>query len=127
MDKVYLGQGVKYPISLINGSADLVKESELIKQSIGIVLKTPQGSRFMLPEYGSRLDELMFEPNDEVLQDLVKFFIYEALAKWETRIKFQKIDFTQENEILYCEITYKILKSNEIDSFIYPFYRQLRY
>lgn len=127
MDKVYLGKGLAYPTTLVNGSATLVREADLIKQSISIILKTPKGSRFMLPEFGSRLDELMFEQNDEVLRDLLRFFIYEALTQWETRIRFQSVAFSQDREAVYCELKYTILKSNEIDSFIYPFYRQLKY
>ena len=124
----YLGQGTTYPTSLINGKSLLVNDRDLVEQSIKIILGTPRGSRFMLPEFGSRLNELLFEQNDEVLEDLITYFIYEALTMWEKRVKFVDVVFKRDQNdesVLYCDIRYRILQSNDIDSFIYPFYKKL--
>lgn len=81
----------------------------------------------MLPEFGSRLHELVFETNDEVLKDLLAVFIYDAISDWEKRVKYLSTSFEQEDNVIVCKVEYKILKSNEIDSFVYPFYRELRF
>ncbi len=127
MERAYLGQGIKYPTKIVNGTVQLANDDSLIQQSISIILSTPKGSRFMLPEFGSRLNEVLFEPNDEVLQDMLKVFIYEAISEWETRVRFSNVSFTISENAVFCEIFYKVLRSNEINSFVYPFYRQLKY
>lgn len=127
MEKAYLGVGLKYPTELIGGSVQYVSGLSLVQQSITTILNTPKGTKFLLPEFGSRLRELIFEPNDEVLEDLLGTFIYEAIRDWEKRVEYIKTTFTQHNNVTFCEITYRVLASNEVDSFVYPFYRQLKY
>lgn len=56
---------------------------ERINQSINHILSTRIGTRFFLPDFGSKLYTLIFEPNDFILYDLLKRYIKEALEKWE--------------------------------------------
>ena len=56
---------------------------ERINQSINHILSTRIGTRFFLPEFGSKLYTLIFEPNDFILYDLIKRYVKEALEKWE--------------------------------------------
>jgi len=125
--KDYLGVGMKYPATTVNGKAKLIEKEELVKQSIFIILATPIGSRFMLPEYGSQLEELLFEQNDTLLENLLRLYIAQALEKWEKRIKFVSVSFLHEEAMVKCIIKYRLLYGNEIDSFIYPFYRRLKW
>ncbi len=127
MARIYLGVGLKHPVTLENGSVRLETDLALINQSILDILGTPIGSRFMLRDYGSRMRELLFEPNDEVIQDIASVFIFEALQKWEKRIKIIDTKFEVSETKLQCNIYYKVLQSNEIESFIFPFYRNLKY
>ena len=121
----YLGTGLKYPTQIVNGKAVIAKSDNLIQQSIYIILSTPIGTRFMLPEFGSRVSELLFETNDTILYSMLRLFISDALEKWEKRIRFKDVQFEQNNDVLMCTIKYKILASNEIDSYIYPFYKKI--
>ena len=82
----YLGQTVVSPITLINGSATLVLGVPSVIQSILFALNTPKGSLFMRPEYGSRIHLLLFQPNDDVLQDLGKLYIQECIRENEKRV-----------------------------------------
>lgn len=127
MDKSYLGVGIKYPITLVGGSVQLQQGEALVEQSIITILNTPKGSRFFLPEYGSRLKELLFETNDDVLFDLLEVFIHEAITEWEKRAKFVKANFERKDDAVFCEIHYSILPSNQVNSFIYPFYQKIKY
>lgn len=126
--RAYLGQALALPLVLRQGAVTTISDKELIEQSIVTILNTPKGSRFFLPEFGSRLKELMFEPNDTVLQDLLRLFIFEAMREWEKRAQFVDVKFSKPNEeSIDCEIKYRILQSNEIDSFVFPFYKKLKY
>lgn len=129
MERNYLGVGVKYPHEINTlGRVALVSGSELIRQSIRTLLETPLGADFDNPTRGSRINEIMWEPNDDVLESMLDFYIYEAIEQWEKRVVFSDTFFSRENsrpELLYCTITYQIKASNEIDSFVFPFYREL--
>ena len=62
-----------------------------IENSIKDILLTPLGSRVMLPEYGSRIYELIDRKvGDEFRADLACFVI-EAVEKWEKRVKIDEV------------------------------------
>ena len=122
----YLGQAIKFPFEIINGRAKIADSKQSIEDGITALLNTPYGSRFMVPEYGSRLHELLFEQNDEVLYQLLRLFIFESIKIWEKRVRFMDVTFSQENEVVNCNISYKILATSEAFNFIYPFYKNIK-
>lgn len=122
----YLGMGLTFPIQLTASGAWQKQSGEaLIIQSIHRLLSTPQGTRFYLPEYGSRLHELLFVPNDTIVIQLLKTFITDAITAWEGRVKVVGVQVESFGNRLDCQIQCKILQSNEIISFIYPYYRNI--
>lgn len=125
----YLGTALEYPIQVNQyGRVATVSGKEVIPASILNILQTPIGSRFMLPEFGSDVQELIFEPNDQVLRGLLIYRVTNALALWEKRIQVENVTVViVSRELVDCMITYRILASNEIDSFVYPFYRKIIY
>jgi len=126
-ERIFLGTSIELPIQLVNGAGVLAEGRRSIQNSIPFILGTEVGSILYQPDFGSRMHRAMFEPNDEVLENLLDMFIYEALEKWETRIKTVNIDYGFDEAQVNCNVAYRILASNEIDSFIYPFYRKLKY
>lgn len=128
IDRPYLGTSVRLPVELEKGAGVIADGLRSVEQSIISILTTPVGSRFMLYEYGSKLDELCFEPNDVVLEALLHTYVLEALEQWERRADFTdtEISFPKDNpNKVNIKIFYSILPSNEINSFVFPFYRQL--
>lgn len=62
-----------------------------VEDSIKDILSTPIGSRVMLPEYGSRLFELIDRRvNDEFRADL-SYFVIEAVQRWEKRVQIDEV------------------------------------
>ena len=123
----YLGTAMRNPIRLLSGRASIIGGYSIIEQSIMDILSTPVGTRLFLPEYGSRLHEMLFEPNDEVLLGIGRMLISESLAKWEQRTKFIDISVEQDNDWISIRIYHRPLASNSIQSFIYPFYKRLEH
>lgn len=124
----YLGKGEAFPLLPdVSGGVSLLADKELIVQSIKDILGTPKGSRFYVEEFGSDLRLLTFEPQDAILKSLGFFYIAEALFTWEKRIRVSDIDFQKIDESS-CNfiISYRILASNEVDAFVYPFYKELK-
>lgn len=126
VSKNYLGQGIGYPLTITQfGRPALVARDALVKQSIYYILSTPKGQAFFNPEFGSTLSTLYFEQADEVLYAQIDYAISDALGKWEKRIKVNDITCTIGNDdsVIYCEINYTILASNEVGSIVYPYYK----
>lgn len=119
----------KYPVQASSlGKVVMVDESEAIKQSIASILGTPKGTRYFLENYGSNVEMLAFEQNDSVLKSLLSYFVGEALQQWEKRIRLVTVQYEMVGESqINVHIIYRIKKKNVIDSFIYPFYREIKY
>lgn len=128
---LYLGKTIGFPVVLNQyGRPDIIEGEDTIPDSIQTILGNPKGSRFFLPQYGSDLDLLMFQPNDDILQSLLFTVISDALETWEKRIKVVDITFIfvdGKPDRLDCKIHYIVLKTNAEGTFIYPFYTEIIY
>jgi phage baseplate assembly protein W len=70
------------------------KGVDQIKADLLQLLLTNPGERVMLPEYGTPLRELFFEPNDPTLEVEAKRLIADSITRWEPRIEIQDIQIT---------------------------------
>lgn len=126
----FLGQGIKFPLDVdSSGRIALQNDSDLVKQSLGILFSEPVGTEFFREHYGSRVRLVLFEPNDQIVKSLLDYYIVDAIEKWERRIQIIDIQYDQpptSPELIRCVIIYLIKQSNEIDSFIYPHYREIK-
>lgn len=122
---MYLGTAMQKPIALDNGAGVVIGGSQVIENSIIDILNTPVNTRLFNPAYGSRLHEMLFEPNDDIVEAMVATFIFEAIRDNEGRAGFKDVTFTADGEAINCQIFYTELPSNEIKSFVYPYYRKL--
>lgn len=127
-NSAYLGQSIKFPIKVSpQGRPELVNGVENVRQAIVQILNTPLGSIFYQPNFGSRVHELLGQPADDYVKSLLESLIREALETWERRIAVQNISFAflKAEGVINCTIQYTILASNEVDSFVWPFYRNI--
>ena len=62
-----------------------------IENSIKDILLTPLGSRVMLPEYGSRLFELIDRKVDDEFRSDLACYVIEAVERWEKRVKIDEV------------------------------------
>lgn len=86
---------------------------DVIWSSIVNILLTPLGTRIHLPEFGSRLPELLFEPNDDLLMALSRSYIQDAIAKWEPRVRIIRSDVFRDtfNEYrLHVSLAYEVVQ-----------------
>lgn len=126
MNLEYLGVSEKFPLQPDrNSRVELVSDVENIKQSMTDILSTPIGTRFFNEYYGSYLEYLSFEQNDVILKDLLIYYSVDALRTWEKRIKVIDAIVRTGTDKMEILIPFVILSSNEIQSFIYPFYREI--
>lgn len=121
-----LGSGIKFPeiFNDVRGHTNIEEGRDKIKQSIEDILEVRVGEKFGSPNYGSRLYEIVFEPNDRIAKDLVKEYVIDALNRWEDRIEIDSIDVMQEDNEMYIRINYRIGRTNIRDYYEYTLLRE---
>jgi len=124
-----LGQGLKFPFQFHrrSGGARIStatsREQEHIHESIRQILGTRRGERFLLPEFGSRLHELLFEGNDAILQGLLRHEVIDALTRWEPRIVIEQVVMVPDEHAIQVNIRYRLISSQVASNMVFPFYR----
>jgi phage baseplate assembly protein W len=85
--------GLQYP--LVKTSRGIMAQKngvDQIKADLLQLLLTNPGERVMLPNYGTPLRTLVFEPNDAGLAIRAKQMISESILTWEPRIVITNIE-----------------------------------
>jgi phage baseplate assembly protein W len=125
-DKEYLGQGLAFPLQISQqGGIALARGSHDIEEAIRIILGTIPGERVMRPEFGCRIHELIFAPNNATTRGLMAHYVEQALLRWEPRIAVQEVNVSSDpgqDGTLLVEIRYLIKDSHDRRSIVYPFY-----
>lgn len=133
-----IGQGISNPPEFSdykqNELLKLVAGENVINQSIYDILTTRIGERFNNVEYGSNLYDLVFEPNDQILKDLLYYNIITVLQRWERRITIMDVKMYTDDELMSgidyhggnainVAISYVVNSTNQPGSFVFPFVR----
>lgn len=85
--------GAPYPIvPTARGLLASPGSLEQIKADLLVLLLTNPGERIMLPDFGTPLRTLIFEPNDSRLEQAAREMIIQSIRKWEPRITVEQID-----------------------------------
>lgn len=104
-----IGFGFPVEMNAIDKSIKQVDVKESIKQAIYIILNTQKGERIMNPEFGSRIKEYVFEPQNVATHELLRHEIIRSLLRWESRIDDIEVMFTNDDGKLYVTIRYHII------------------
>jgi phage baseplate assembly protein W len=126
MSKTFLGKGWGFPVGLnTRGNIELSEYEKNIEESVILIVGTATGERVMRPEFGCKIHDLIFYPNNATTATLATFYIKEALAKWEPRVEDVDVrafpDPSSEN-VMLIDIHYKVIKTNNLHNIVYPFY-----
>lgn len=86
-------KGFPYPIVKTSGGFFKSKSGAAqIKSDLLILLLTYPGERVMLPEFGTPLQDLIFEPGDTTLINQARQMIIKAINRWEPRVRIDTIE-----------------------------------
>jgi phage baseplate assembly protein W len=126
MGNEIVGQGWAFPLQVdAQGGLALTNDRNELEQAISIILRTSPGQRVMRPEFGSRLFELAFAPNNSQTAARARRLVEEALGMWEPRITVVSVDARpdpKEDHRLLIEITYEVKATHDRRSLVHPFY-----
>ena len=131
----FLGKGTRSPFRFDAAGGVAVSEGAgpehaHIHESIWQVLSTRPGERFFLPEFGSRLPELVFQPNDVVFRALARQYIVDAVRRWEKRVVIEGVEFSDDplvtdRNVALIKLTYRIIGMQVLGNLVYPFAREI--
>lgn len=127
-DREFIGQGLAFPLQISQqGGLALAKGIHDIEQAIRIILGTAPGERMMRPEFGCRIHELVFAPNNASTRRLAAYYVEEALTRWEPRVELKEVDAEidpNRDGSLMIEIHYEVKETHDERSIVYPFFLQ---
>ena len=130
----FLGKGLRFPFTfqVRSGGAQISTATSSdhahIHESIRQILGTKKGERFMRPEFGTRLHELVFERNDRLLYGLIRHEVIDALDTWEPRVIIKDVAVGPDSlndHLVIVDIWYRLISSQVEGNLVYPFYREL--
>lgn len=94
----------------------LVENIKAIIQSIKLLMSTPIGVRFFNPEFGTNLDEMLFELMDERSVESFKTNLIESIERWEPRIKLDttktEVSPNYDTHVLGVKLVFNIVGSS---------------
>lgn len=125
-----IGTGMRSPFAFSLGrgvrSVSTVDGIEKIQASIRDILMTRIGERLNQPEYGSRVFDLVFEPNDPITHRLLHIYVSDALRRWERRISVDSTDFVvdpSDDHRILIVVNFTVLATHQQGSYVFPFTR----
>jgi phage baseplate assembly protein W len=127
MNADVLGTGWAFPPRIdARGRVALARQEREVEEAIYMILLTPKGQRIMRPEFGCRIHDLVFSPNDATVIGLATYYVEEALAMWEPRIQVEEVSGRVDSdhpERLLIDVRYRLKATHDRRSLVFPFYR----
>lgn len=126
VNRDYLGVSTRNITSFSDkGEYEYASDIQNVIQSIASILSS-NGEIFFTRNRNSNLRLLMFQPNDSVTSDLLRFFIIKAIEDNVKTVQSVTVNVLTSNQpnLLNAEIVFTVVNSNKVGSFIYPFFLQ---
>ena len=125
-DRSFLGKGWRFPVAVnLTGGVSTASLDDNVRQSIFIIPGTAPGERVMRPDFGCRIHDLMFAPNNDVTAARATYYCEEAIYKFEPRIDNVTVTARPnpvEPNRLDLHIEYIVAGKHERRNLVYPFY-----
>ena len=118
MNLDFLGRGWAFPFNFDSASGAVLFSAgvENIRQNILIIIGTRMGERQMLPEFGCRIHELLFAPNNSDTTRLASEYISKAVSTWEPRIELLEVRAKISNAgSIGVSLSYRIKATSSIE------------
>lgn len=114
IQQIYNDDGVL--VDLVTWSP-LIGSFDLIKQNIIAILNTPLGFQIRNEFFGSRINEVIEEPNAQAANYLLITYIKESIEIWEPRVKISKIETTYKNEYVTLKLRLSLIETGQESEF----------
>jgi phage baseplate assembly protein W len=114
--------GITLPLQIGNTAFNQsFKTIEQAKTNIKNLLLTKRYERLMQPEFGSGLQELLFDMNDDEFSDKLENTIIDSLSRWLPYISVDNIEINQSNQnknnnIVEVSISFRVGETANMDT-----------
>lgn len=122
--KNFLGTGWKFPVEFKKDTVEMLNGEEDIKNSLDVLFETNVGERVMHPNYGSALQNFLFEPVNQSTITYMDAIISKEILFNEPRIVVNDIRIIPAlgEGRLDIIINYTVTATNNRYNYVYPFY-----
>jgi len=97
---------------------ELVYNEDSINKSIVTILSTRKGSRVFRRDFGSYINDILFDPMDQVTVDRIKTELITAIEEWEDRVVLKKAivlpDYPNQQYFVQLEYTIPALDNKSV-------------
>jgi uncharacterized protein len=125
-EREFLGKGWRFPVAVnLTGGISSSTYEENVRESIFVILGTAPGERVKREDFGCRIHDLMFAPNNDETAARAEYYCEEAIYKYEPRIaevQCKAFPNAGEPNRLDVRISYVIAGKSEKKNLVYPFY-----
>jgi len=99
----------------INSDIVVASDDIAINNAISNILTISRGELVGNPEFGSNLQQYLFEPADEITFIAMEEVVRNSLLEFETRIEVQEVKFEaySEQNVVVLSLDYTILSSGK--------------
>jgi phage baseplate assembly protein W len=108
------------PLSLtvnpITGDISTARNESAVKKSLINLLKTPVGTKPFLLDYGTRLQDYLFEPADIETELAINDEIAETIKKFEPRVELVAIESSIQDSGIQIRVDYYVVNVSEPQS-----------
>lgn len=120
----FLGRGWSFPPELTDSGVKMSAYEQGIKESLHILFSTSPGERVNRYDYGCPLRRYAFEPITTQATVRMRNDITRAIILFEPRITLEEVSFEEESEkgVLLIRLTYTVIRTNNRNNMVYPFY-----
>lgn len=111
-------RGLPSPVTRgVRGYLQTAYTRDLIYSSLYNILSTRKGERVNLPEFGTRLHTLLFEPLDAITRKLAENIVTEDIQRWENRIELLDVKVGQNDDLneMTVSVRYVIIGTGQSD------------
>lgn len=103
------GYGLLFPITIDRfGKPTMGSGFALIESDLRILLSWPKLTRWFKSKYGSDIDLLLEEPNDDITLAVIKEFTVESISEWEPRVNLKEVRIRREDSRVHLQLVYSI-------------------
>lgn len=110
--------GIKFPFSTISDKNTMLDTDmsygEMVKSELIHCIFTPKGERLRCPEFGTRLIQYIFNPNDTDTWGDVLSEIKEAVSRWIPRCNLDDLQISESSDGvgLIATMSYTVKEEN---------------
>jgi phage baseplate assembly protein W len=98
------------PDVTMDGPFELVFNEDSIVKSLETCFTTPKYSRLFRRQFGSKLNDLLFQPMDDITANAIAFELKQVAQDWENRITNISVIVLPDisNQQYYVDVSYRI-------------------